>query len=259
VLVVVGATLALLSGVISSFWLMVNGNSTAAQVTMSSALDTFLNMIIGLTGTDLETVRASWETTFTDIYIITTTLWNQISTAISNALKTITVSLLTWFVNFINIWRGNWEMVGTIISTVWTNIETTINATIGRIQSVISGFIGSISAAFETAKSIAGAIADLAHNLGGGATPVGAGHAEGGPVSPGVAYPVGEKGPELFIPTLSGMILPNSMIAPPASYSNSAHSYSNVTNNTYNLNANYPMQSQGSVAQDVRMLQMLAA
>lgn len=35
------------------------------------------------------------------------------------------------------------------------------------------------------------------------------GRATGGPVSPGRAYMVGERGPEVFLPTSSGQILPN--------------------------------------------------
>jgi hypothetical protein len=34
------------------------------------------------------------------------------------------------------------------------------------------------------------------------------GRATGGPVSPGAAYVVGERGPELFVPTSSGAVLP---------------------------------------------------
>lgn len=35
------------------------------------------------------------------------------------------------------------------------------------------------------------------------------GRATGGPVSPGRAYVVGERGPEVFLPTSSGQVLPN--------------------------------------------------
>ncbi len=35
------------------------------------------------------------------------------------------------------------------------------------------------------------------------------GRATGGPVSPGRAYMVGERGPELFVPTASGQVVPN--------------------------------------------------
>lgn len=41
----------------------------------------------------------------------------------------------------------------------------------------------------------------------------GSGHAGGGPVSAGMAYPVGEKGPELFVPGTAGNIIPNSTLS----------------------------------------------
>jgi hypothetical protein len=35
------------------------------------------------------------------------------------------------------------------------------------------------------------------------------GRATGGPVAPGRAYVVGERGPEVFVPTVSGQVVPN--------------------------------------------------
>lgn len=42
------------------------------------------------------------------------------------------------------------------------------------------------------------------------------GRATGGPVSPGVPYLVGERGPELFVPTAAGRVLPDLAAAAPA-------------------------------------------
>ena len=42
------------------------------------------------------------------------------------------------------------------------------------------------------------------------------GRATGGPVSPGQAYVVGERGPELFVPTSAGTVAANSASAGPA-------------------------------------------
>ncbi|MBL9066455.1 MAG: hypothetical protein JNN10_09200 [Sphingopyxis sp.] len=58
-------------------------------------------------------------------------------------------------------------------------------------------------------------------NLIGAAAPLfGGARADGGPVSAGRAYLVGEKGPELMIPGMSGMVIPNhalpQLVAPPA-------------------------------------------
>lgn len=40
----------------------------------------------------------------------------------------------------------------------------------------------------------------------------GAGKAQGGPVNPGTAYPVGERGPEMFVPDSRGTVIPNDML-----------------------------------------------
>jgi uncharacterized coiled-coil protein SlyX len=52
--------------------------------------------------------------------------------------------------------------------------------------------------------------------------------AEGGPVGAGHSYMVGERGPEMFVPSASGMILPNSMMS----------NYSVSTNNNRNVSIN---------------------
>lgn len=61
-----------------------------------------------------------------------------------------------------------------------------------------SAIRGGINALFGGSGGLSGAIAGLF----GGAP----GRATGGPVSPGRAYVVGERGPELFVPTTSGHV-----------------------------------------------------
>ena len=66
--------------------------------------------------------------------------------------------------------------------------EIAASAIRGGIASVLGG------------KGIGGVLAGL---IGGGSK---AGRATGGPVAPGVGYVVGERGPELFVPTASGRV-----------------------------------------------------
>jgi hypothetical protein len=63
--------------------------------------------------------------------------------------------------------------------------------------------------------------------------------AAGGPVSAGIPYLVGEMGPELFIPSMSGQIIPNQ-----------------ITNN-FNLSVN-TVQSAGRIAEDFALMRALA-
>jgi TP901 family phage tail tape measure protein len=63
------------------------------------------------------------------------------------------------------------------------------------------------------------------------------GRAMGGPVSARTAYLVGERGPELFIPGISGNIVPNSKLGNVPSMNGAAGRASGVTNITINVNA----------------------
>ena len=65
-------------------------------------------------------------------------------------------------------------------------------------------------------RSITQPLADALFPAGGGGLlsflKLGAGHAAGGPVSPGSAYPVGERGTELFVPHAPGEIISNDVL-----------------------------------------------
>lgn len=59
-------------------------------------------------------------------------------------------------------------------------------------------------------RSAVGSIGGGGGLIGLGAAALGLpGRATGGPVGPGRAYVVGERGPELFVPTASGQVVPN--------------------------------------------------
>ncbi|MBO9580741.1 MAG: tail tape measure protein [Sphingobium sp.] len=60
---------------------------------------------------------------------------------------------------------------------------------------------------------IAGGLLNLGTSLLGGLLGL-PGRATGGPVAPGAAYLVGERGPEMFVPTSSGQVVPGGQTAP---------------------------------------------
>jgi hypothetical protein len=62
--------------------------------------------------------------------------------------------------------------------------------------------------------------------------------ADGGPVQGGAAYIVGERGPELFVPGVSGAIVPNDQIQP--NQNKNSGTITGSSNNTYNFNINIP-------------------
>ena len=97
----------------------------------------------------------------------------------------------------------------------------------GFFESVIAGFarlaaemaiFNALSSAFPGSNFVSalGASLGLASGTSSGITPKPSGRAQGGPVSSGKAYVVGEKGPELFVPGRSGGITPTPARAAPA-------------------------------------------
>lgn len=114
-----------------------------------------------------------------------------------------------------------WEGLAWMASTAWTAIK---EAAIGAWEAIKSGSIDPMIAGFEKLmgilKAVASKVAELASNSLVGKI-VGAGlsvgksvaavfkRAYGGPVSPGTPYMVGERGPETFVPSMAGTIVPN--------------------------------------------------
>jgi len=82
----------------------------------------------------------------------------------------------------------------------------------GILKGVWEGFIDTLKTAWEWIKRVASAAGGALSSIGGaigGALGFGGGRANGGPVSTGTAYMVGERGPEMFVPRTAGNIVPN--------------------------------------------------
>jgi hypothetical protein len=76
--------------------------------------------------------------------------------------------------------------------------------------------------------------------------------ADGGPVQGGAAYIVGERGPELFMPGVSGTIIPNDQIQP--NQNKNSGTINGSSNNTYNFNINIPNANTPEVIAALRKL-----
>ena len=114
-----------------------------------------------------------------------------------------------------------------------TEKEKIANLVQGIGASIESGIVGAIDGAITGAKSLQESLADILKDIGKmlisfgiksllgsidiGGTPL-VGRASGGPVSGNSTYMVGEKGPELFVPSSSGTIIPADATAAMARY-----------------------------------------
>jgi hypothetical protein len=79
---------------------------------------------------------------------------------------------------------------------------------IGTVISTVVDLVASLIRGFQTLIRVGSNIGSAIGSVG-GVLGFGGGRANGGPVSSGTAYLVGERGPELFVPGKSGTIVPN--------------------------------------------------
>jgi hypothetical protein len=101
--------------------------------------------------------------------------------------------------------------IGTILKVAFDVLGTAISALISGLGSVVRFFddvIGKVKQFIQLVKDnpIVQGISGLFDRVFGG------GKAAGGPVSGGTTYLVGERGPELFMPSSSGSIVPNNRL-----------------------------------------------
>jgi hypothetical protein len=93
---------------------------------------------------------------------------------------------------------GAGEWVVDVLSQVWDSIVGVFEQGWQWISDILS----------QIGDAIGGLFGGIADFFGGGSIPIEA-RASGGPVSGGMPYLVGEEGPELFVPSMSGSIVPN--------------------------------------------------
>jgi len=99
-------------------------------------------------------------------------------------------------------------VIGTILGKAFDTLGTAISFVIG----LFSNLVNVVNNAFNAIKNIVNFIKNnpVTQAIGGAIDNIfGGGRANGGPVSRGTSYVVGERGPELFVPNTSGKIIPN--------------------------------------------------
>lgn len=126
------------------------------------------------------------------------------------------------------LWE-NWDKVIALVSAAWQGLKDTWGAVIDwmsdkilafanwvndKVQAIISAVKSAVSyvsnlPGIKQTLQVGSAIGNGISNAVGFIT----GRATGGPVASGTPYVVGEKGPELFVPGVSGMILPHAQLA----------------------------------------------
>lgn len=125
---------------------------------------------------------------------------------------------------------GGWKAIRSGVSSAVSAIRSAVSSAFNAIQAKLSAFAhsGPVQAVIGAFNSIRSAVQSLTSAIGGlidkinsipdidlpdlpnlPALPGPFGRAAGGPVTAGMPYRVGERGEELFVPSMSGTIVPN--------------------------------------------------
>jgi hypothetical protein len=99
-------------------------------------------------------------------------------------------------------------VIGKILGAAFNTLGTAI----GIVIDLFANLVSLVNSAFNAIKNIVNFIKNnpVTQAIGGAIDSVfGGGRANGGPVSGGTSYLVGERGPEIFTPTSNGSIIPN--------------------------------------------------
>jgi phage-related minor tail protein len=98
------------------------------------------------------------------------------------------------------------------VSRTFSSMETSIARAVTTGKASMSDFVSSVLSSLDRLAArqyIAAPLENLVGDLVSSLLPVAGARAEGGPVDSGQSYLVGEKGPELFVPSSAGSIVPN--------------------------------------------------
>lgn len=220
-LAIISGTLALISGVVSATLSVVNGDWDAAGAALQSSTTAFMNAILSIVGTDLATFTATWTEVFTLAKTIIDTQMAAAAAAFNNAIQAI---------------RDAAEPVGSYINGLLDSFK--------NFYSWLNTHVFSFNIELPDLPDWA---------IPGSPTP----------------FEIGLRGIDKALQEVSAeardfaysieMIPPDNPVSPPASASQIAAQsvYNSSLSNSLTINAQYPMQSARSVADDLQMWTML--
>lgn len=138
------------------------------------------------------------------------TIWEAIRKFISDKINNVKTDLEVTGNAITKLWEAIWNGLATKFTDIYTNaIKPAIEKAVSWITSAwdkVKGIIDSIGGGI---KSIASFIGEGVSNLVSRGESVTGSRAVGGSVAAGGMYRVGERGPEYFVPSTNGTIIPN--------------------------------------------------
>ena len=139
-----------------------------------------------------------------------TNIWNTATAKVNDIKNTITNTVNNAWNSVSNIFNNVVNNVSNIFSNIWNNISNTMNNIYNTVWNAVNGVQNAIDNILGGIRNAWDSVSNFASNAWNTATSwFGGWFAEGGAITTGKAYIVGEQGPELFVPHSNGYIVDN--------------------------------------------------
>lgn len=213
IILVIAAIAALVAGLVTAY--QTNEKFRDVVNAVWSAVQVFITTTAAAIGLGIksfmDTAFAIWQK-WNEFLTLAQNAWDGISSWVSGSIGTISSTIEVTM----NAVKATWDRI-------WQGMSATVSKIVGDIMAFINSMTRGISSAISTAQSAYNSLQKMstgASSYGGGlagaAMSAGASlagkRAGGGSVAGGSTYLVGEQGPELFTPSKSGSIIPNSSL-----------------------------------------------
>ena len=163
----------------------------------------------------IDMVKAAWDSFSKGVGKLVPQL-KEIFSALLAIAKTFFITVFKYIFDLAKIFSGVWDIIKGIFTGNFDLILGGFKKIADGILSIFKSMGNFIADTFNNLLEMIKPIKEIASSLFGGKSPepIAGARAEGGSVASGKSYLVGEKGAEIFTPSSSGSIIPNSDISP---------------------------------------------
>jgi len=163
----------------------------------------------------IDMVKAAWDSFSKGVGKLVPQL-KKIFSALLAIAKTFFITVFKYIFDLAKIFSGVWDIIKGIFTGNFDLILGGFKKIADGILSIFKSMGNFIADTFNNLLEMIKPIKEIASSLFGGKSPepIAGARAEGGSVASGKSYLVGEKGAEIFTPSSSGSIIPNSDISP---------------------------------------------
>lgn len=182
---------------LSTHWSAVWDGMTDAVMAVWSVLKPIFTAIvdvgIGYIKTNIDILKTVWSAAWGVVSGTLSAAWS-VMRPIFGLVKTVGTDYISAnIIAFKALWQTTWDAVQTAVTAVWAVLKPIFDA-ITKGISAVTGVLGKIGGGITGAAGKVGSFLGLA---------------SGGSATAGTPYVIGEQGPELFIPSTNGTVVPN--------------------------------------------------